>query len=179
MKPLARLTAVIIFFATLLSVVHFTSVQAQAQLTTEQKQRISANCLSIKNSLNQLHASDALLRVNRGQLYEAIGTRLMNNFNTRLTSNSLDARGLLVVTTSYKNALDTFRADYQSYERQLSALIKIDCQAEPAEFHENLEDARLKRTKVHEGIVRLNQYIDDYRAAANDFLVNFERVNEE
>jgi hypothetical protein len=37
-------------------------------------------------------------------------------------------------------------------------------------------DARIKRNTVHEDVTRLNQYIDDYRTAINDFMLNFERV---
>lgn len=165
------------FIASLLMLgVVSTSASAQTTLTDEQLRRISANCLSAKSTLNQLHASDALLRVNRGQLYEAIGAKLMNNFNNRLTSNNLDAKGLLLVTTNYQTALTTFRSDYQAYERQLAAAIRIDCDKEPLAFHLAVEDARDKRAKVHVDVVRLHQYIDDYRSAVNDFYINFERT---
>ena len=147
-----------------------------ADLTAEQIGRIRANCTSIMGSLNQLHASDALLRVNRGQIYETLGTKLMNNFNSRLSNNSLDNKGLVVVTNSYQTALAKFRTDYQTYEQQLSAAIRIDCTKSPSEFHASIELAREKRAIVRTSIVRLNQYIDDYRSAINDFMLNFERV---
>jgi len=147
-----------------------------ADLTPEQTDLIKSNCLSIKGSLNQLHATDALLRVNRGQIYESMGTKLMASFNSRLSNNSLDNKGLVAVTTSYRSALATFRTDYQAYEQQIAAAIKIDCTKEPASFHASLESARIKRTIVRTDIVRMNQYIDDYRSAVNDFMLNFERV---
>lgn len=171
---------IVFVLATLfLSIAGFTSTSAQATLTDEQLDRISANCLSIKNSLNQLHASDALLRVNRGQIYEAMSTKLMDRFNSRLSSNSLDATGTTAVTNSYRSALATFRLDYQAYERQLSAAIKIDCNQKPAEFHNAIDDARTKRDKVHTDVIRLHLYIDDYRSAVNDFFINFQRVSGE
>ena len=146
-------------------------------LSDDQKGRISANCLSIQGSLYQLHASDALLRVNRGKIYESIGSKLMNNFNSRLGNNSLDNRGLSSVSDQYQKALTAFRTDYVSYEKQLfSTTMKIDCTKDPVAFHMALEDARAKRALVHSDVIRLHQYIDDYRTAVNDFMLNFERV---
>lgn len=159
------------------SLASFNNASAQTILTEEQLQRISANCLSIKNTLNQLHATDALLRVNRGQIYDAMGTKLMNNFNSRLTSNGKDAKGLQAVTSGYQTALDTFRSDYREYESKLSIAIKVDCDKQPSEFHAAIEDARTKRTKLHTDVLRLHQYIDDYRSGVSDFLINFERTS--
>jgi len=160
------------------SVLSFSFVQsaAAADLSDEQIGRIKSNCLSIKGSLNQLHATDALLRVNRGQIYESIGTKLMNNFNARLSNNSLDNKGLVAVAQSYQVAQVTFRDDYRSYEQQLSTALRIDCVKEPSLFHDAVESARLKRAIVHEDTLRLNQYIDDYRIAIDDFMLNFNRV---
>ena len=148
-----------------------------ADLSSDQTARIQANCLSIKGSLNQLHVSDALLRVNRGQIYESVGTKLMDSFNSRLANNGLDNKGLVTVGGDYQVALATFRSDYASYERQLSSVINIDCVKTPTAFHNALIDARTKRSLVHTDIVRLNQYIDDYRSGISDFLLNFNRVS--
>jgi len=176
MKLPTRLIAFSFVAALLVSAVSFKDASAQTTLSDEQVQRISNNCLSIKNTLEQLHASDALLRVNRGQIYEAMATKLMDRFNGRLGSNSLDTTGVSLVTSSYRMALTTFRTDYQLYERQLSAALKIDCDKQPAEFHNAIEEARTKRNKVHSDVVALHQYIDDYRSAVNDFFINYERV---
>jgi hypothetical protein len=175
MKIRIRLVVFGLIAAALLPVFALQNSHAE-DLSDDQINRIQANCLSIKGSLNQLHASDALLRVNRGQIYESVGTKLMNSFNSRLSNNSLDNKGLVVVTNQYQTALTTFRSDYQAYEQQLSATIRIDCSKEPTAFHNALLDARVKRDIVHTDVTRLNQYIDDYRSAVNDFMINFERV---
>jgi hypothetical protein len=161
--------------ASLLSVFALKNSYAD-DLSDDQISRIQANCLSIKGSLSQLHASDALLRVNRGQIYESVGTKLMNSFNSRLSNNGLDNKGLVVVANEYQSALTTFRADYQTYEQQLATTIRIDCAKDPTGFHNALVDARTKRDTVHTDVTHLNQYIDDYRSAVNDFMLNFERV---
>ena len=146
-------------------------------LTPDQASRVKANCVSIKNSLSQLHASDALLRVNRGQVYESMAAKLMDTFNDRLAGNRLDNKAMTTVTANYRSALTTFRTDYIAYEQKLSEAIRIDCTAQPNTFHAALEQARTIRTKVHDDVVRLHRVIDDYRSSVNDFLLNYERVS--
>jgi len=147
-------------------------------LTPDQVEQVKANCVSIKNSLNQLHASDALLRVNRGQMYEAMAGKLMENFNNRLAINSLDNKAMTTVTTNYRTALNTFRLDYIAYEQKLSAAIRIDCTSQPNSFHKTVEEARKLRDTVHGDVIKLHRLIDDYRSSVGDFLMNYERLSE-
>lgn len=157
----------------------FMSTPARAEdLTPEQTERVKTNCVSIKNSLNQLHASDALLRVNRGQVYESMASKLMNNFNSRLSTNRLDNKAMVTVTANYRATLTTFRTDYIAYEQKLSELIRIDCTSQPNTFHAALEEARELRQTVHADIMKLHRLIDDYRSSVSGFLVNFERISE-
>lgn len=176
MKISARLLIVGFVSAVLLACATVPSAFAQTTLTAEQEQKISANCTSIKASLNQLKATDALLRVNRGQVYEAMATKLMDRFNSRLSTNNLDATGPSLITGNYRSALESFRSDYSTYERLLVAAIKVDCTHQPAEFHAAVELARDARSTVHDDVTRLHRIIDDYRLAVGDFLLNYARV---
>lgn len=152
---------------------------AQAEdLTPTQTEQIKANCVSIKNSLSQLHASDALLRVNRGQMYESVASKLMDNFNNRLGINSLDNKAMTTVTSSYRAALNNFRVDYIAYEQKLSAAIRIDCTSQPNSFHTTVQEARELRETVHADVLKLHRLIDDYRSSVGDFLLNYERLSE-
>ena len=78
------------------------SATAQAEdtlpMTDEHIARIRANCVDAQKTLFQIHASDAGLRVNRGQIYESMSTKLMAPFNIRLVLNRIDAANL--VTTA-------------------------------------------------------------------------------
>jgi Rps23 Pro-64 3,4-dihydroxylase Tpa1-like proline 4-hydroxylase len=171
----------LVLAAALTAVLAFAAQTAQAQstrLTAEQIDRIRSNCTSIKSTLNQLHASDALLRVNRGQVYESMASKLMDPFNSRLSNNRLDSKATSVVTQNYRTALDTFRSDYREYEVKLSSALRIDCFKEPELFHDTIAEARTLRAKVHEDVVKLHRHIDDYRTAVGDFLLNYERVAE-
>lgn len=178
MKYARRLS--FMMFALLMSVFGIVgTARAQSALNEEQRSHIRANCVTIKNTLTQLRASDALLRVNRGQTYEAMSSRLMARFNARLGSNGLDNRGLQSIASSYDEHLETFRSDYDAYARQLETALRIDCTEDPDSFHYAIENARTKRATVHSDVLRLHEYIDDYRDAVTAFQTNFERVSKE
>lgn len=150
----------------------------QATLTQEELTKIQTNCVTIKNTLSQLHASDALLRVNRGQMYESMASKLMDNFNNRLSSNRLDTRATGTVTSTYRGLLDTFRQDYKLYEQKVSEAIRTDCSKDPQRFHTIVTQARELRATVHTDVQKLHRSIDDYRNAVSDFKRNFERESE-
>ncbi len=168
--------AIKIFFACVtvfffIGLVNFVKVSAQSA-NTEQLTQIRANCLSIKNTLGQIHSSDALLRVNMGQRYELVSTKLMDRFNSRVISNSLKIGGLAVASDDYKSKLDTFRLDYINYEESLAAAIRIDCHSDPSGFYDILTKARYNRGLVYADIKNLNQQIDQYRLQFSDFEKN-------
>ena len=157
-----------LIFATVISCASLIAVHAQTVPVTDQQiDKIRSNCISTKNTLNQLHASDALLRVNRGQIYESIQTKLMDKFNSRVESSKINNDNLTAVTTNYGKALDRFRQDYKLYEEDLALAIAIDCSAEPAAFYDAVSTARLKRGYVHNDVASLNHFIDQYQLSLN------------
>ena len=177
MKFSKKLLIISLAFTIILSGLTFLKVNAQDEtISTQQIEQIKSECVLTKNTLNQLHASDALLRVNRGQIYEAMQTKLMDGFNGRIANNNLDNTKLTAVTDSYESALDTFRSDYISYEEQLSSAIDIDCSKQPVAFYDAVASARTKRTKVHEDVLKLNEYIDQYQAAVEQFEKDYQVV---
>lgn len=164
--------------AALASSATFGVVSAQnSPMTDEQIGQIRTSCFSAKNTLNQLHASDALLRVNRGQIYESMSTKLMTRFNSRADSNHLDVKDLTAVAQDYSTALTTFREDYISYEVKLSSALNVDCLKEPVSFYDAVTAARTMRAQVHAEVIKLHQYIDDYKTAFNAFTVNFNKTD--
>lgn len=172
-----RLTIVAGIFAVMFAGLFLVNqASAQDELSTEQVQRIQANCQTIKSTLNQLHVSDALLRVNRGQFYESLAGKLMDRFNSRLGNNGISTTQFVALTSSYRAALNTFRSDYQAYEQQLSRAINIDCTKRAADFHSAVANAREKRSKVHDDVLKLNQYIVDYKIAVDTFAVGYDQA---
>lgn len=141
--------------------------------------RIRTNCTTAQATLNRLHASDALLRVNRGQLYELISTKLMATLNSRIALNRLDGTKLTQISNTYNKSLDTFRTNYQVYEEQLSSTLKIDCTKQPVTFYDSVSDARTKRQAVHASIIELNNEITAYSAAFDEFSAAYTSASHE
>lgn len=142
-------------------------------LSESHKARIVANCTSAKTSLQQLHRSDASLRVNRGQLYESISTKLMARLNSRLALNRLDGSELVASAARYERSLAQFRATYQTYEEQLSALLRINCQKQPESFYYRSLEVRERRKDVAQIVTDLNRYTVEYHQTFERFLNDF------
>ena len=172
MQKISKLVFVI-SLAIISGLVSLVNVSAQSA-TPQQLQQISNNCISLKSTINQLHASDALLRVNMGQLYELVSTKLMDRFNSRVSSNNLKTDKLATSSGIYKIDLDAFRADYIIYEESIVSLIKTDCRSNPGGFYDLLIVARSNRSRVYDDVKRLNQQIDQYRSEVSQFEKDFQ-----
>lgn len=157
-------TSVVVLFA----VTQISGAQSQP-MSEAHIERIRANCVDVKATLSQLHASDALLRVNRGQLYESISTKLMATLNSRVSLSRLDSTQLVTVSSSYERELAAFRVNYQVYEQQMSDLLKLDCTKQPVAFYDAVAIARDKRTEVHENVTAITKEIANYKVAFDAF----------
>lgn len=170
MKVSLKILIAGLFMATVITGVLFARVSAEdSRMNDQHIENIRSNCVTAKNTLTQLHASDALLRVNMGQLYELMTTKLMDRFNSRLSNNNYDNSSLTAVTSAYNQKLDAFRNDYKDYEVQLAVALKIDCLNQPVSFYDAVAASREKRTQVHVDVARLNQFLNDYKTAMNAF----------
>ena len=161
--------------AALLSLGLLTSaVRAEtAPLTEVHIEKIKTQCVEAQSNLNQLHLSDALMRVNRGQLYESISTKLMAPLNSRLALNRLDSIGFVSLTTTYDQQLTTFRTNYQQYEQAMVRLLAIDCTKQPADFYASVDDTRTKRQLTHESDLVLRKTIEAYGLEFDNFAKKF------
>lgn len=149
---------------------------AQSTLTSSEEEYIKANCQSIKSILNQLHVSDALLRVNRGQLYQSIVTKLMDRFNLRLSTNSINNDQFVRITNDYRLAFKTFSDSYVAYEQQLSRALAVDCQRQPSDFRTEIAKSRELRLAVHDNVNNLNELVNDYQQSVDDFLSTYRQA---
>lgn len=153
-------------------------VLAQSPPMTEAHiERIRAHCVEAQSTLTQLHASDALLRVNRGQLYESISTKLMNPFNSRVVSNKLDATALTTHTASFEQQLNEFRANYKLYEEAMTKTLKMNCTNQPVAFYDSVADTRAKRQQVYLSNQALQETIEQYKLAFDAFKQKFLQEN--
>lgn len=142
-------------------------------LSDDQKSHISSSCVSAKEAIRRLQTSDALLRVNRGQIYESLNTRLMLRFNTHAESKGYTTRSLVAVTDFYINALSDFRAIYQDYAKKLETSLATDCIKDQEKFLQSVLDARMAREKLHTSTQKINQTLGEYRSAFDAFVMTF------
>lgn len=172
MISLKRLYVAAVMSAVFLSAAGIFAASAQVpetDITPAHIERIRVNCTSAQNRLTQLHGTDALLRINRGQLYESMSARLMATMNGRIALNRLDGGNLVEIAAGYEQELANFRASYQAYEQHLADLLKLDCQKQPVTFYDGVAEVRSLRAAVHGHVVNLNRYIGDYQAAFEQF----------
>lgn len=158
---------------------HVAAQSSSSSLMTEEHiERIRSYCVEAQATLGQLHASDALLRVNRGRLYESISTKIMTPFNSRAALNGRDSLGLPAITSRYDQELMGFRQNYQVYEESMSRTLKIDCVKQPVAFYDSVAETRGKRQQTHQSIVKLHQTIQDYKAEFEVFAQKFKEESQ-
>jgi len=164
-------------FGALLGAVFWHGIAAaddQAPMTEAHITRIRSNCIDAQATLYRLHASDALQRVNQGQLYESISTKLMAPFDSRVALARLDGATLVSLATTYDQQLTAFRTNYQLYEEGMSNLLAMNCTNQPVAFYDAVADVRTKRQAVHDNVVSLQKTIQDYQNAFESFAKRFE-----
>lgn len=148
--------------------------QSEPTMTEERINYIRQNCVRVQSTLNQLHASDALLRVNRGRLYELISTKLMDPLNSRITLNRLGGLELTATTLEYDRQLHAFRGNYQAYEEAMSRTLEIRCTNQPVAFYDSLKETREKRQQVYADTVALNTLLQTYKSNFEEFATKFQ-----
>lgn len=128
---------------------------------------IEARCVDMQVVLQKIQYNDAANRVNRGQGYESLVTRMMIPMNGRTAVNGLSssAATLAGITTNYQQSLANFKNSYERYDDAISSALRIKCQEKPADFYKLLVEARKQRTNVSNEVATLAQLIEDYRLA--------------
>ena len=173
------LTIAILITATLIGGLFFSltaSAEDSVPMTDDHIARIRANCVDAQTALFQLHASDAGLRVNRGQIYESISTKLMAPFNSRIVLNRVSDEHLLTTAAQYDKQLLAFRQQYQQYEEAMSVTLRINCVNQPVAFYDSVADTREKRRLTHETAIELHKIIQQYGNEVDTYAANF-KVN--
>jgi hypothetical protein len=174
MKRMKRFLAFAVMMILVLTGTHVAAQSNDQPLMTETHiERIRGFCVEAQTTLGQLHASDALLRVNRGRLYESISTKLMTPLNSRIALNSLDSLNLPGIASRYDQELAAFRQNYQQYEEAMTRTLRIDCTKQPVAFYDSVAETRDKRQKTHDNVVKLNETIQEYKAEFEVFAQKF------
>ncbi len=128
---------------------------------------IKATCVSTQVTLQQIKYNDAANRVNRGQSYESLMSRLILPMNSRAAVNGFSgsAASLASITTHYQQSLSNFKKHYEDYDDALVATLRTKCQNKPADFYRHLLEARKHRASLSSDISELAGLIEDYHQA--------------
>jgi len=143
--------------------------QEVPQLTDDQITRIQTNCQSALATLNQIHANDTPVYINRNQAYFSISDKLIARLNSRLALNSFDTSALVKITNNYNNEIIKFRSVYKQYDDAMAELVKRNCSKQPVGFYTNVADVRKLRSAVHDSIAKLHTLIAQYSQAVDAF----------
>ncbi|MDO4870501.1 MAG: hypothetical protein Q3996_00160 [Candidatus Saccharibacteria bacterium] len=133
---------------------------------------VKTNCNQIKIRLRQLQVSDALSRVNYGQIYESINLNVITPSNTRLVTNGIKPVDLIVLSSDYDRNLNQFRRNYLVYEEKLSILVKNDCQSDPRGFYQKLTEVRQLRQQNAALLKQVDSLARQYQTMIRKMNVN-------
>ena len=152
------------------------SVRAQTvdTMTDDHVARIKTNCQSAIATLDQIHANDAPVFINRNQTYFSISDKLIARLNSRLALSRYDTTTLVKIANDYNNELTHFRTVYKQYDDAMADLVRKDCWHQPVGFYDTTSNVRELRQTVHESISRLHDLIGQYRQAVDAFQAQHE-----
>lgn len=155
------------FIVLSLAFAHQTSAAENPGLSPEKLADIKASCVNVQVILQKIQYNDAATRVNRGQGYENLMTRMMIPMNSRTAINGFNssAAELADITTRYQQVFSTFKNNYENYDDALADALRVKCQQEPADFYNSLTEARQQRVNLSSDIATLSQLIEEYRQA--------------
>lgn len=167
------LYATAILVAVVMTCVGYASAYAakapDTTLSDAELQSVRDNCIVLKNTLEQLNYSDTALRVNQGQYYEEISTKLMAPMNSRIALNKYDGGELTTITADYVKQIDTFRMNYTAYAKDLKQAQSDNCSADPQHFYDDIVTTEQARQTLHASVLKLNDMVKNYSQTFKDF----------
>ena len=125
-------------------------------LSDAQRQVIAGECDTIHRVLESLQKTDSKTRVKLGYYYETILSKFMIP--------------LIDIQTEFKEAKQKFSDDFIAYQKNLEALLGMNCNGDPDAFYEKIVSVRSDRAKVHQDTVKLKELITKHRDAVKKLM---------
>jgi len=151
-------------FVVSLSASAVVSAQSDSDMTSDKLDLVKTRCSSSQFALQQIEKRDAVSRINRGRAYDQM-LRQVSSFNSRFTYNKISAPDLVQLTSDLQTAVDTFRANYDKYDTDISDALKIDCKQKPADYYNMILKARDDRAAVGDEVNKIVDLMAQYRTA--------------
>jgi hypothetical protein len=140
------------------------NAQSDSDMTNDKLELVKTRCSSSQFALQQIEKRDAVSRINRGRAYDQM-LRQVSSFNSRFTYNKISAPDLVQLTSDLQTAVDTFRANYDKYDTDISDALKIDCKQKPADYYNVILKARDDRAAVGDEVNKIIDLMTQYRTA--------------
>lgn len=137
-------------------------------LTADKLDLIKSQCSNSQFALQQIEKRDAVSRINRGRAYDQM-LRQTSALNSRFAYNKISSPDLIQITSDLQNGVDTFRANYDRYDTDVSDALAIDCKQKPADYYNTILKARDDRNAVGDEVNKINDLIGQYRAAVVNY----------
>ncbi len=122
---------------------------------------VRAGCLSAKSALSQTEKNDAVLRINRGRIYNEVSD-LLYAMNARISNNRRSAPKLSQITEDFNDELSKFKDTYNKYDDKLVELTKSDCSNAPSDFYSGLVSVRQGRENLKDSVEKLDRLVEEY-----------------
>ena len=135
-----------------------------ADISSDKLDIVRSQCSSSQFALQQIEKRDAVSRINRGRDYDQM-LRQVSAFNSRFAYNKISSPDLIQLTANIQSAVDAFRANYDTYDTDLSDAMKIDCKQKPADYYNMIVKARDDRNSVGDQVTKIADLMSQYRAA--------------
>lgn len=137
-------------------------------LSETQEAAIVKKCDSIQEKLKLVQKRDARVRVYLGALYEKILTKYIVPLNVRLVENSVTNVSLIENQNSFAEARIGFMNDFVYYQRSLEELVATNCETNPQDFYQKLEQVRTKREKMTKDVAELSELLTKQKSFVSE-----------
>ena len=134
-------------------------------LSKEQAGAISQSCDSIKQSLKKLQKADTKTRSYLGSSYEDFITDLISPLNLRLTRNNLPNTTLTTLHSELISKRQDFAQKFTLYEQSFETLLSADCQNNPEDFYQKLQETRKARNTLEQSVEAFRMLLEKHQNA--------------
>lgn len=158
------LVGLVAVFATSFGVQVAGFAQASVSLGDDKLETIRTRCSNSQFALQQIEKRDAVSRINRGRDYDQM-LRQISAFNSRFAYNKINMPDLVQTSSDLQNAVNDFRASYDTYDNDIASALKVNCKQDPSQYYGYIVQARTDRAVIGEKVKLINELTAKYRAA--------------
>lgn len=125
---------------------------------------IVAKCSLAQSAIAEVKTKDVKAATIRFEAYDSLATQL-SYLVDNLSSQGVDASGLLTAQNKFVTAINTYLVDASKYKAAIDDAVVVDCQKDPAGFKASLLETRQLRSKLATDVAAVKATTSDVRKA--------------